>query len=130
MPLSLWLVCLFRTKSLKYYFSHLGVLFLIIGAITSSALGKDVFTKASFDKSNVIVAGIAIPIEELIEVDTLIKTLPQADLVIHCSGITPLPQGGILISYATKPLIILFWTGCLIIIAAPLINIILKRFKA
>lgn len=129
MPLSLWLVCLFRTKNPGYYLSHLGVLLLIIGAITSSALGKEVFVKAISDKTGITVAGIEIPIAELTKKDTLIKTLPQTDLVIQSSEIIPLSQGGVLIPYATRPLIILFWTGCFIIIAVPFINFIIKRFK-
>jgi cytochrome c-type biogenesis protein CcmF len=128
MPFSLWLVCLFRTKSLKYYLSHLGVLLLITGAITSSALGKEIFAKANFDNTGVTFSGIEISVTELSGKDTLIKTLPGADLVIQCSGITPLSDGGVLIPYTTKPLIILFWTGCLLIIFIPVYNIILKRF--
>lgn len=31
MPLSLWLISRFKTKSCKYYLAHLGVLLLIIG---------------------------------------------------------------------------------------------------
>lgn len=128
MPLSLWLVCGFRAKSWKYYLSHMGVVLLIVGAIASSALGKEVFAKATLDSNNIVVAGIEIPITQLTEKDMLIKTLPQGDLLIECSKITPLSQGGVLIPYVTKPLIILFWVGCFAVIAQPCIIIISNRF--
>lgn len=128
MPLSLWLVSGFRTKSWKYYLSHVGVVLLITGAIGSSALGKEAFIMVNPGSSNFVVAGMEIPITELTEKAMLIKTLPTADIVIQCSKIIPLSQGGSLIPYVTKPLIMLFWIGCFAIIAHPCIVIISDRF--
>jgi len=121
MPLSLWLVSGFRTKNWKYYLSHLGVVLLIIGVIASSKLGKEVFVMADPDSSYAVIAGMEIPMTELTTNDMLIKTLPATDLVIQCSDITVLTQGGVLIPYATKPLIMLFWIGSFAIIAQPCI---------
>ena len=128
MPLSLWLVSGFRTKSWKYYLSHMGVVLLISGAIGSSALGKEAFIIANSGSSNVVVAGMEIPIAELAEKTMLIKTFPTADIVIQCSEIISLPQGDVLIPYVTKPLIMLFWIGCFAIIAHPCIVMISDRF--
>lgn len=128
MPLSLWLVSGFRTKSWKYYLSHVGVVLLIAGAIGSSALGKEAFIMANPGSSNIVVAGMEIPLAELTEKAMLIKTLPTADIVIQCSKIIALSQGGALIPYVTKPLIMLFWIGCIAIIAHPCIVIISNRF--
>lgn len=119
MPLSLWLVWGFKTKSWKYYVSHLGVLLLIIGSIGSSALDKDEFYLCNPDSSTVEISGIEIQTASLFEKERLIKSLPSEDIVIQCSGIVSLPQGGILVPYVRKPLIVMFWIGSFLIIAGP-----------
>lgn len=125
MPPSLWLVSGFKTKSLRYYLTHLGVLLLIIGSIGSSALDKEVFTLCNPDSSSVVISGIEIPTASLFEKEMLIKSLPTEDIVIQCSKIVPLSQGGILVPYVKKPLIILFWIGSFLIIAQPVLYYIL-----
>lgn len=129
MPLSLWLVSGFQMKSWRYYLPHIGVVLLIAGAIGSSALGKEVFAVVKPNSSYVIVAGMELPMAKLAEKDMLIKTMPTADIVIQCSKITPLPQGGILVPYVTKPLIMLFWIGGFAIVAHPCIILISEQFK-
>lgn len=128
MPLSLWLVCGFRTKGWKYYLSHMGVVLLITGAIGSSLLGKEAFIIVNSGSRNVVISGMEIPIAELAEKTMLIKTFPASDIVIQCSKIIYLPQGEVLIPYVTKPLIMLFWIGCFAIIAHPCIVMISDRF--
>lgn len=115
MPFSLWLGSCFQPKNWKYYLSHLGVVRLIVGAISSSELSSQVTTISNTIDNNVIVAGMEIPISQLSENDILIKTL-----TLPISDIIP---------YVTKPLIILFWLGGFIIIAQPLIIIISERTK-
>ena len=129
MPFSLWFVCGFRTKNWQYYLSHLGIVFLIVGAIGSTGLSKEVFVLASPGSKTVAIAGMEIPVSALSEKDTLIKSLLQEDIVIECSKITSTSQGGILVPYVTKPLILLFWIGCFAVIVQPFIKMILKRFK-
>lgn len=119
MPLSLWLVSGFKTKSWKYYLAHLGVLLLVIGSIGSSALDKEAFALCNPDSSSVVIPGIEIPTASLFEKEMLIKSLPTEDIVIQRSKIVPLSQGGILVPYVRKPLIILFWIGSLLIIVQP-----------
>lgn len=127
LPLSLWAISGFRQKSGKYYLSHLGGVLLIVGAITSTTLSKDLYAKASLDCNNVLVAGIQIPLKELIENDTLIQSLPQTDIIIHCREIRPLSDGGLFIPYTTKPFILLFWIGCFAITVLPFVYILIKR---
>jgi cytochrome c biogenesis factor len=129
MPLSLWISCGFKTKSWKYYLSHLSIILLMVGAITSSALGKEVYAEASVNNGNVYFDGISLPISELVSNYTIIKTLPLSDIIIQCSIISPLPQGGFLIPYTEKPMILVFWAGCLLIIAQPCIVAVSKRLK-
>lgn len=119
MPLSLWLVSGFKTKSWRYYLAHLGVLLLIIGSIGSSALDKEALALCNPAGSSVVISGIEIPTSSLLEKEILIKSLPIEDIVIQCSKIVQLPQGGILVPYIKKPLIILFWIGSFLIILQP-----------
>jgi cytochrome c-type biogenesis protein CcmF len=130
MPFSLWIVCRFKTKQWRYYLSHAGMILLIIGAISSSALCNDNFIKAGKNDTKVNITGIEVSISELNEKDTLIKSSVKSDAIIKCSDIYPLSQGGFIIPYTTKPLIKLFWIGCFAVVAQPLIIIISnKLFK-
>lgn len=76
------------------------------------------------DSSSVVISGIEIQMTSLLEKEMLIKSLPAEDIVIKCSEIVPLSQGGILIPYVRKPLIILFWIGSLLIIVQPVLRYI------
>lgn len=127
MPLSLWLVSGFKAKSWKYYLTHMGVLLLVIGSIGSSALDKEVFALCNPDSSSVVISGIEIPRASLFEKEMLIKSLPTEDIVIQCSRIVPLSQGGILVPYVKKPLIILFWIGSFFIIVQPVFSYIFRH---
>lgn len=129
MPLSLWLVYGFRKKSSKYYLSHIGVLFLIIGAISSSVLGKETFVLVSADSETITIEEKNIPIAEFTAKDTLIVTLPMKDLVIQCSNIVTTAQNDLLIPYSTKPLIMLFWIGGFMIICQPIFSFLSKLYS-
>lgn len=120
MPLSLWIVSRFKTKTWRYYIAHLGVLMLVIGSIGSSALEREAFALYNPGSSSVVISSIEIPITSLFEKEMLIKSLPAEDIVIQCSRIAPLSQGVILIPYVRKPLIILFWIGGFLIIVQPI----------
>jgi len=119
MPPSLWLVSGFRTKSWKYYLSHMGMVLLITGAIGSSALGKEGFIMVNPNSSTIVVEDIEVPLAKFVEKDTLIVSRLSMDILIKYSDIIPLSQGGFFIPYETKPLIILFWIGGFIIITQP-----------
>ena len=119
MPISLWIVSRFKTKIWKYYLAHLGVLLLVIGSLGSSALDTEAFALCNPDSSSVVISGIEIPMTSLFENEMLIKSHPAEDIVIQRSDIVPLSQGGILIPYVRKPLIILFWIGSFLIIVQP-----------
>jgi cytochrome c biogenesis factor len=127
MPISLWSVCGFKSKI--WYLPHVGVLLLIIGAITSSAFSEERFTNAALVNNNVIILGTKIPISEIIEKEEIIISKPFTDAVIHTSDIMPVPQGGLVIPYTNKPLILLFWIGCYTIVLQPVIEIIIYRYK-
>lgn len=129
MPLSLWIVSGFKTRSWTYYLSHLGVVFLIVGAIGSTALGKGAYIIVNpVDKNDAMIEGLHVPLTELYKNDMLIKMLPTQDLLIHSSNIITTLQGNLLIPYTTKPLIILFWIGSFFIIAQPFILILSDWF--
>ncbi len=119
MPLSLWIVSGFKAKSRKYYLAHLGVLLLIIGSIGSSALDKEGFALCNPGSSGVVISGVEIPTASLFEKEMVIRSLPAEDIVIQCTGIVPLSQGGIIVPYVKKPLIILFWIGSFLVIIQP-----------
>lgn len=129
MPFSLWIVCGFRTKSWKFCVPHFGMILLIIGAIASSGLGKEVYANAPVEHGYAAIAGLSIPVSEFETTETLIKTLPQVDLIIHCAEIKQLTRGEILIPYATKPLIMLFWIGCFVVTAQPCAVALSKRLR-
>lgn len=124
MPLSLWLISRFKTKSCKYYLAHLGVLLLVIGSVGSSALDKEAFVLCYPNSSSVVISNIEIPTASLLEKEMLIKSLPTEDIVIQSSRIVPSSQGAILVPYVRKPLIILFWIGSLLIIVQPVFRYI------
>jgi len=128
MPPSLWLASRFQAKSWKYYLTHLGVVLLVIGAIGSSALGKESYILLNPGSSNVIISGGQIPVTSLTDKDMLIKTLLSKDIVIECSQISSLPQGRVVIPYKVKPLIILFWLGGVLVIISPLLFMFADRF--
>ena len=127
MPLSLWLAAGFSRKW-NNYLPHLGVLLLMVGAIGSSALGEEAFTIANPGNNQIMIESVVIPLSELSQRDILIKSLPAEDIVIKYSLRSSLANGGALIPYETKPLILLFWIGGFSVIAAPLISILSDRF--
>jgi len=129
MPLSLWLVSGFKTKNWKYYLSHIGMVLLIIGAIGSSALGREGFITVNPNSSSIVVVGKEIPIAKLAEKDMLIISLPSMDIVLQYSKIISLSQGGSFIPYETKPLIILFWVGGFAIFFQPCFIFIVPKLK-
>jgi len=128
MPLSLWIVSGFKTKSHKYYLCHIGAILLIIGAITSSTLGSNAYVVVSPNVNNIAIEGIKVPVTDLSKNDLLIRSLPTKDLLIQGSQMISLQQGDIMIPYTTKPLIILFWIGGFIVIVQPFILIISDFF--
>jgi hypothetical protein len=127
MPISLWFLSGFKTKGWRYYLTHLAVLLLVIGSIGSSALDKEVFALGNLDSTSVVISGIEIPTVSLFEKEMLIKSLSTEDIVIQCSKIVLLPQGGILVPYVKKPLIILFWIGSILIIVQPVFRLIRRH---
>ena len=122
MPLSLWTVSRFKTKSWKYYLAHLGVILLVIGSIGSSALDREAFALCNPNSSSVVISNIEIPTASLFEKEMLIKSFLTEDIVIQCSRIVPLSLGIILVPYVRKPLIILFWIGSFLIIFQPVLR--------
>jgi len=129
MPPSLWLVSGFRTKSLNYYFSHLGMVLLILGTIGSSSLGKEASVITDADSNHIVIYGKEISLTELGAKDMLILTFPTMDIVVQTSKIITLSEGRYFIPYVTKPLIILFWIGGFVILASPGMRALFLRVK-
>lgn len=120
MPLSLWLISGFKTKSWKYYLPHIGVLLLIIGSVGSTALDKEEIALCNPNSSSAVISNIEISTASLFEKEMLIKSLPTEDIVIQSSRIVQISQDAILVPYVRKPLIILFWIGSFLIIVQPI----------
>lgn len=127
LPLSLWIVCRFKTDHLRYYFAHAGMILLIIGAITSSALGKTYYAYVNQNNDTVEIYGTTYTISKSIDGNLQIKSSPSGDILLQNSNIISLPEGGYMLPYTTKPLIILFWTGCFLILFNPCIIFIFDR---
>lgn len=127
MPFSLWLVSGFHSHTRKYYFSHLGILLLILGAISSSGLSKDKYVIIPSNECNTVtIENKNISLDEISTKDLLIKSYPMEDILIRSTDITRI-QDKIVIPYTTKPLILLFWIGGFMIIAEPCIILLSKR---
>ncbi len=123
MPLSLWIVSFFKTKRPEYYLLHGGLILMIAGIITSCALSREVYADAGIDNDNLIFDKIKISIQDISEKDMLIVTLPQKDLIIHSTDIIISQDGGYIVRYTEKPLIILFWIGCAAVIVQPCLSL-------
>ena len=119
LPPSLWIVNRFKTENGRFYLLHTGLCLLIAGAVASSALGKESFAAAAPEADCVAVAGVEVPLTDIAASDVLIVTLPQSDLVLRSSEAFSLSDGTVCVSYTEKPLILLFWGGAVMALAAP-----------
>lgn len=116
MPLSLWLADRFRQSDTRYYLRHLGVLLIIIGTIASTAFAENKYAVAEFDGKNITFEGVSISREKLSEKEMIIITQLHRDLIIQASRVLPSPTGGLVVHYTEKPLILLFWVGCVLVV--------------
>jgi Cytochrome c biogenesis factor len=129
MPASLWLASGFP-NGWKYYLTHTGISLLIIGAVASSALCAKGYLIAQNGGTETAVSGTKISVSELTDSnDTLIKNTAFSDIIIQRAQMTATSDGGYLVPYETKPLIILFWVGGFITVFAPAFYIISDRIK-
>jgi cytochrome c-type biogenesis protein CcmF len=119
MPLSLWLADRFRQSGPRYYLRHLGVLFMIVGAVASSAFSGYYYAAAEIDGEGISFEGVRISKTELAEKEMIIVTQPHRDLIIQTSRVLPSPTGGVIVHYTEKPLILLFWVGCALVAVPP-----------
>jgi cytochrome c-type biogenesis protein CcmF len=124
MPLSLWTVSLFRLRKAGYYIMHAGVILMITGAAVSCGLGGDVYADATIVDGNFIFEDIKISVSDITEKDVVIVNLPHKDLIVHCTDISISENGGFIVHYTVRPLIILFWAGCAAVILQPCISLI------
>jgi cytochrome c-type biogenesis protein CcmF len=128
LPLSLWLVSGIRPARLAYCLTHTGAILLIIGAISSSVLGKEVYILTGSDNIILQAEGVNISAEELSKKSMIIKTTPLQDILIKSSESMLSPQG-VIIPYETKPFIWLFWCGSFILIFQPVLGQISAFYK-
>ena len=127
MPLSLGLVAR-SSKGIKYFIPHLGIILMVIGIIASSVLGQGGYALAGKDCESVNITGKEIAVAELAEQNMLIKTSLFEDIIIQSAQVSTWADGRILVPYATRPLVLLFWIGGFILIFAPLLDFIPGRF--
>ncbi|MGI6167802.1 MAG: cytochrome c biogenesis protein CcsA, partial [Eubacteriales bacterium] len=116
MPLSLWLADRFRQSGMRYYLRHLGVLLIIVGGVASTAFAENRYAVAEFDGENISFEGVSISRHELAEKEMIIVTQLHRDLIIQTSRVLPSPTGGLVVHYTEKPLMLLFWLGCVLVV--------------
>lgn len=110
-------------KRLKYYFAHIGFIILIIGAVASNVFGTEgyVLKNPGYD---VNISGVGVSAEEIETSDIIILSKFNEDIFIQSINKISNKQGGMLIPYTTKPLIMIFWAGCIILLMQPVIQIV------
>jgi cytochrome c-type biogenesis protein CcmF len=125
MPITLLVISFItyrNNRDIKYYIIHLGVFLLIIGAITSSALGKKEISMCEIKTNNVSVEDHKVPILKLMKEKMVITNNIKEDTIICYNGIS-IDRSTIFITEKTKPLIILFWGGGYLIIVGAIISL-------
>lgn len=122
LPLSAFIVNGQARKRWRYYLMHTGVIILIIGAIASNIFGKEgyVLVNPGYYAN---ISNVQVSIDEIENSDIIIVSKLDCDTIIQSANRINNQQGGMLISYKTKPIIILFWAGCLILLLLPIIQI-------
>jgi cytochrome c-type biogenesis protein CcmF len=118
-PLSLWITDGFKSRDAKYYVYHIGMILLIAGAITSSALSYEAFALVRPGSAAVNIGGVSLEFSRLLGRDTVILSSVLQDAVIASAGSVVMPEGTLAIPYTVKPLISLFWTGGFSAILSP-----------
>lgn len=123
LPLFLFIVSGQIKKRWKAYIAHIGLIILIIGAVASNAFGTEGYTLKS-PAYDVNISGYQISSERIETSDVIILSKYNKDIVIQSLNKICNTQGGMLIPYTTKPLIIMFWAGCIILLMQPVIQIV------
>jgi cytochrome c-type biogenesis protein CcmF len=118
-PLSLWITDGFKSRRAKYYIYHAGMVLLIAGAITSSALSYEAFAVTRPGSAVLDIGGVAIGLPGLLGKGTLIISTVFQDKVIDCAGAFIMPDGTMAVPYTVKPLILLFWIGGFLAVLSP-----------
>jgi cytochrome c biogenesis factor len=118
-PLSLWITDGFKSRDAKYYVYHIGMILLIAGAITSSALSYEAFALVRPGSAAVNIGGVSLEFSRLLGRDTVILSSALQDAVIASADSVVMPDGTLAIPYTVKPLISLFWTGGFSAILSP-----------
>ena len=95
---------------------------MIIGAIAWNIFGKEgyVLVNPGYYAN---ISNVQVSIDEIENSDIIIVSKLDCDTIIQSANRINNQQGGMLISYKTKPIIILFWAGCLILLLLPIIQI-------
>ncbi len=110
-------------KRLKYYFAHIGFIILLIGAVASNAFGTGGYALKN-PGYDVNISGVYVSAEEIETSDIIILSKFNEDIFIQSINKINNKQGGMLIPYTTKPLIMIFWAGCIILLMQPAIQIV------
>jgi cytochrome c-type biogenesis protein CcmF len=129
LPPSLWIVNRFKTENSRFYLLHTGLCLLIAGAVASSALSKEGIAAAAPGAKHIALAGIEVPLADIAASDVLIVTLPHADFVVRATKAFSLADGTVLVPFTEKPLVLLFWGGGAMMLAAPFFGGWRYRFR-
>lgn len=123
MPVFLFITNGQARKRWKYYLAHIGFIILIIGAVVSNAFGAEGYALKN-PGYDVNISGVYVSSEEIETSDIIILSKFNEDIFIQSLNKISNKQGGMLIPYTTKPLIIIFWAGCIILLMQPVIQIV------
>lgn len=135
----LWLVFLpiwilgarLKIKNLHNTISHIALIFLFVGAIASSTLSENKVVVADITDGYICIANHSISLNQLQNQECLILSSIRQDIILNNSNISSIDEKTELISYTTKPLIILFWIGGFLLIASVAFGLLdFKKTKA
>lgn len=123
LPISVFFVSGQIKKRWIHYLTHIGVIILITGAVASNAFGTEGYALKN-QEYDVNISGVYISANKIESSDIIILSKFNSDTVIQCVNKIRNTQGGMLIPYTVKPLIILFWAGCILLLMQPVIQIV------
>ena len=115
-PLSLYIVTFCRTVKSSYATSHLFVVLLILGAIASTGFSNQLMDIIDVNNNTITVEGKIFSTTPVKEHMTLMVNTPSVDYIISSLQSLGDNTNRILVTYCSKPLIILFWAGSFLLI--------------
>lgn len=138
--ISLWLILLWLTllpvwmslltiqqKNMLHIITHIGLFIFFAGIIASSSLSTKISIIADSSDIYIHVDKHTISVEDLNQNGNITIVTFAKDIIVNSSDVITDDKTSTIISYTIKPLIILFWTGGVIIILCLILKMILNK---